>query len=63
MDSSVPHGNAQRVSDGSEGRVSKQESLTKSKDRVQKYGEVFTPRRVVEKMCDELEKKPGTISI
>lgn len=28
--------------------------LIKSKERVQKYGEVFTPQWVVEKMCDEL---------
>lgn len=38
-------------------------SLIKSKDRVTKYGEVFTPQWVVEKMCDELPNdawKPET---
>ena len=37
--------------------------LIKSKERVQKYGEVFTPQWVVEKMCDELSDeawKPET---
>ena len=33
----------------------KQETLIKSKERVQKYGEVFTPELVVKKMCDLCE--------
>ncbi len=33
------------------------------KEKVQKYGEVFTPQWMVEKMCDELEKEnPGCFS-
>ena len=35
------------------------EKLTKSKERVHKYGEVYTPDWVVKKMCDELEKEAG----
>lgn len=30
------------------------EKLIKSNERVKKHGEVFTPERVVKKMCDEL---------
>lgn len=33
------------------------ENLTKSKERVEKYGEVFTPQHIVEDMCDMLEKE------
>lgn len=32
------------------------ETLTK-KERIQKYGEVFTPERIVKSMCDMLEKE------
>ena len=36
------------------------EKLTKSKERVAKYGEVFTPQHIVKDMCDMLEKEnPG----
>lgn len=36
------------------------EEITKSKERVAKYGEVFTPQRIVDRMCDMLEEeKPG----
>lgn len=38
-------------------------NLIKSKDRVKKYGEVFTPQRVVEEMCNNLPNdawKPET---
>lgn len=35
----------------------KSDSLTKSKERVQKYGEVFTPERVVNGMLDMLIKE------
>lgn len=36
------------------------EELTKSKERVAKYGEVFTPQWCVEMMCDQLEEhNPG----
>lgn len=31
------------------------ETITKSKERVRKYGEVYTPEWVVSKMCDMLE--------
>ena len=34
-----------------------QETLVKSKSRVQKYGEVFTPEWLVKKMCDLLEEE------
>lgn len=30
------------------------EKLTKSKDRIKKYGEVYTPMHIVKKMCDML---------
>lgn len=33
------------------------ERLIKSKDRVSKYGEVYTPQNVVEKMCDLCEEE------
>lgn len=33
-----------------------EEKLTKSKERVEKYGEVFTPQWCVEMMCDMLEE-------
>ena len=33
------------------------EKLTKSKERVKKYGEVYTPEWVVKKMCDMLAKE------
>lgn len=36
------------------------EKLTKSKERVAKYGEVFTPQWCVEMMCNQLEEhNPG----
>lgn len=36
------------------------EDIIKSKDRVEKYGEVFTPQWMVEMMCDQLEElNPG----
>lgn len=39
------------------------EKLYKSKERVEKYGEVFTPQWVVRDMCDMLEKEnPGAFS-
>jgi len=31
--------------------------IIKSKDRVKKYGEVYTPQWIVEKMCDDLEEE------
>ena len=31
--------------------------LIKSRERVRKYGEVFTPERLVKEMCDMLEKE------
>lgn len=35
--------------------------LTKSKERVKKHGEVFTPPHIVKQMCDMLEENsPGT---
>lgn len=33
------------------------ENLIKSKERIDKYGEVFTPQWVVNNMCDALEKE------
>lgn len=33
------------------------ETLTKSKERVAKYGEVFTPDHIVKQMCDMLQKE------
>ena len=37
-----------------------EEALIKSKERVHKFGEVFTPERVVRDMCDMLEREsPG----
>lgn len=37
-----------------------EEALIKSRERVHKYGEVFTPERVVRDMCDMLEREsPG----
>ena len=37
-----------------------EEALIKSKERVHKFGEVFTPERVVRDMCDALEREsPG----
>lgn len=37
-----------------------EENLTKSKERVAKYGEVFTPQWCVEMMCNQLEENsPG----
>ena len=38
------------------------ETLTKSAERVRKYGEVFTPEWVVKKMCDELPADAFSIS-
>ncbi|MBP0983055.1 MAG: N-6 DNA methylase [Oscillospiraceae bacterium] len=39
------------------------EKLTKSRDRVKKHGEVFTPKKVVGMMCDMLEANdPGAWS-
>lgn len=36
------------------------EKLTKSKERISKYGEVFTPDHIVKQMCDMLEvENPG----
>ena len=32
-------------------------SLIKSKERVQKFGEVYTPQHIVEKMCDLCEEE------
>ena len=34
-----------------------EEALIKSKERVHKFGEVFTPERVVRDMCDMLERE------
>lgn len=34
-----------------------EEKLTKSRERVKKYAEVYTPRWVVDKMCDLLEQE------
>ena len=39
------------------------ERLTKSKGRIKKYGEVFTPEWVVKMMVDELEKSNGPLPI
>lgn len=39
------------------------ERLTKSKARIKKYGEVFTPEWVVKMMVDELEKSNEPLSI
>ena len=39
------------------------ERLTKSKARIKKYGEVFTPEWVVKMMVDELEKSNGPLPI
>lgn len=36
--------------------ISRKEILTKSKERVQKHGEVFTPEWVVKDMCDMLQE-------
>lgn len=38
-------------------RTSKKEKLQKSKERVSKYGEVYTPEWLVKKMCDMLEEE------
>lgn len=38
--------------------------LTKSKERVKKHGEVYTPDHIVRQMCDMLEKEsPGIFAI
>lgn len=34
--------------------MARKDKLTKSAERVRKYGEVFTPDHIVKKMCDEL---------
>lgn len=39
------------------------DKLTKSKARIKKYGEVFTPEWVVKMMVDELEKSNGPLPI
>lgn len=39
------------------------EGFTKSKDRVSRYGEVFTPPHIVKQMCDTLEENnPGAFA-
>lgn len=40
-------------------KVSQNELYRKSKERVKKYGEVFTPEWMVVKMCDMLESENG----
>lgn len=45
-------------------RCGMREKLTKSKDRVKKHGEVYTPDHIVRQMCDMLEREsPGAFGI
>lgn len=39
--------------------VSSRKNKMRNKERVRKYGEVFTPEWVVKKMCDTLEEEAG----